>query len=274
MNLSISNIAWEAREDIPVYRLMNKYGFSGLEIAPSRVWGENPPTDIPSHDVKRYLKELAAFGIRPVAFQALLFGKPELRIFESEDNRNETLQYLKSMIRLAGMAGVRILVFGSPRNRNTGALSPESSRQLACSFFHDLGVFACRHDTVFCIEPNPKEYKTDFINNTEEALNLVAAVNHPGFRLHVDTGTMVLNGEPAGRTISRAFEFMAHLHVSEPFLAPVIPEQSVSMHREISSVLKMNDYNGWISIEMKKDEQDNNLPAVEKALRSVAEIYS
>lgn len=42
MDLSISNISWSAEQDSQVYELMQKHGFSGLEIAPTRIFPENP----------------------------------------------------------------------------------------------------------------------------------------------------------------------------------------------------------------------------------------
>ena len=38
MNLSISNIGWPAELDSQVYALMKKHGYSGLEIAPTRIF--------------------------------------------------------------------------------------------------------------------------------------------------------------------------------------------------------------------------------------------
>jgi len=42
MQLSISNIAWDSQHDQKIYSLMQKYGFCGLEIAPTRIIPENP----------------------------------------------------------------------------------------------------------------------------------------------------------------------------------------------------------------------------------------
>ena len=42
MQLSISNIGWAAENDRQVYGLMKKYGFQGLEIAPTRIFPETP----------------------------------------------------------------------------------------------------------------------------------------------------------------------------------------------------------------------------------------
>ncbi len=42
MKLSISNIAWDSENDKKVYELMKKYSYEGLEIAPTKVFLENP----------------------------------------------------------------------------------------------------------------------------------------------------------------------------------------------------------------------------------------
>ena len=38
MKLAVSNIAWEPDEDEAVYTLMQKYGVTGVEIAPTKIW--------------------------------------------------------------------------------------------------------------------------------------------------------------------------------------------------------------------------------------------
>ena len=42
MNLSISNIAWSADMDEKVYNMMEDIGFTGLEIAPTRIFADCP----------------------------------------------------------------------------------------------------------------------------------------------------------------------------------------------------------------------------------------
>ena len=42
MNLSISNIAWDTLNNEKIYDMLKKYGFKGLEIAPTKIMGENP----------------------------------------------------------------------------------------------------------------------------------------------------------------------------------------------------------------------------------------
>ena len=56
MKLSISNIAWKAGQDQTVYKMMQTYGFTGLEIAPTRIFPENPYQDLEA--AKEWAKSL------------------------------------------------------------------------------------------------------------------------------------------------------------------------------------------------------------------------
>ena len=55
MKLAISNIAWTAEEDEQVYAMMRRYGYTGLEIAPTRFFETNPYEDLDA--VRRWRAE-------------------------------------------------------------------------------------------------------------------------------------------------------------------------------------------------------------------------
>ena len=42
MKLSISNIGWSQDNDETIYELMKKYDYQGIEIAPTRIFPDNP----------------------------------------------------------------------------------------------------------------------------------------------------------------------------------------------------------------------------------------
>ena len=42
MKLSISNIAWDSVNDNKIYNCMKAFGFTGLEIAPTRIFPDAP----------------------------------------------------------------------------------------------------------------------------------------------------------------------------------------------------------------------------------------
>ena len=57
MKLSISNIGWTVEQDSQVYELMKKYGFTGLEIAPTRIFPEAPYEKLNEADRDKFMAE-------------------------------------------------------------------------------------------------------------------------------------------------------------------------------------------------------------------------
>lgn len=268
--LAISNIAWTQPEDEAVYSLMQKYGFQGLEIAPSRIW-ESPYTQTDSA-VQAFNALIKGKGLSIVAFQSLLFGRPELSIFHDNKLRLDTLNHLKKNICLAHKLGASALVFGSPKNRVIGNTEPVLAKKIALDFFQELGEYAGDKSTCFCLEPNPKIYETDFLCTTKEALDFVRTVDTPGLKINIDLGTIIANNEDIESTMEKALPYAGHLHISEPFLKKI--EFNETRHKKIKQLIDMFGYKKTISIEMKvSDKQETRLATIEATLDFVSRIY-
>lgn len=268
MNLSISNIAWNANEDSNIYELMRKYGFKGVEIAPTRFFSENP-YDTNISDIKTVKSNIDKENLQIVAMQSILFGHPEFKLFGNDGQREELYDYLENAIKFASILESKILVFGSPKNR----IYEDKSRDydIAVSFFREIGCCALKNNVKLCIEPNPKEYNTNFINTTSEGYELVRKVNNEGFGLHVDTGTIFINNEDFS-ILEKVAEYISHLHLSEPFL-DLIRKENVEKYNKISNILKKIGYNKWVSIEMKKTSDYNNYSNIENALECISTVF-
>jgi sugar phosphate isomerase/epimerase len=269
--LAISNIAWTKEEDAEVYPIIKETGFTGLEIAPSRIWED--PYEQSDSNLSEFKNELEKNNIRIVAFQSLLFGHPEFAIFGDKDNRSATMEYLKKNITLAGKLGAKALIFGSPKNRIVGTMAKEEADSIAMSFFQEIGECAVQNNTCFCIEPNPRIYGGDFILTTNKAIELVKSVNHPGFKLNIDLGTITANNENLEKTIREALPFAGHFHISEPYLEVI--ERDEEKHKKIKSLLNKYSYTSTLSIEMKSNNTgDSNIENVRKTLVFISNIYN
>jgi len=268
MQLSISNIGWEIHEDKEVFELIKKYRFDGIELAPPKIFKD--PINATEKEIRDYLSYISIYGFKFPAMQSLLFGKPELKIFD--DSIKNTLEYLKKMIDLAQKLDVKVLVFGSPQNRFIGNIPRDEANKIAVDFFKELGKYAYSRERYFCIEPNAKEYGCDFITNTDEAIELVKDVNSKGFRLHIDSAVMAMNSENIVENLKKALPYTEHFHISEPFLELITNDRT--NHKAFAKILKSLDYSKWVSIEMKNDVMDSNVEAVKRSLEFVAKIYN
>ena len=269
MKISISNLAWDAAEDDEVYQTMLAHSVEGIEVAPTKVWPN--PDEADGNSVDLFRNHWLHRNIQVVAMQSLLFGRPELKLFADDVSRCDTILYLAKVIRMAARLGVRVLVFGSPKNRAKGSLSNAEAMSVAVDFFSELGEIANRFGVIVCIEPNPPEYGCDFIRDTGEALELIRRVNHPGFRLHLDSAIMTMNGEDPEEAIGSGIDYLEHFHVSEPELA-VIGTRATD-HARIASCLQRFNYQHWASIEMKTTASSSNVQSVASALEFVNHAY-
>ncbi|WP_341348644.1 sugar phosphate isomerase/epimerase family protein [Paenibacillus sp. FSL H3-0469] len=269
MNLSISNIAWDSKEDISVIALLNELGVKGIEVAPTKIWTN--PLDVSDIEAEKVREDWAHKGIELVAMQSLLFGRSHLNLF-SKEVREEMLKYLTGIIQLSGKMGIKSLVFGSPKNRLAGELSKKEQFEIAIPFFNDLGAEATKNNVVFCIEPNPVQYGCDFITNTSDAVSLVREVANPSFKLHLDSGALILNEENIFAAIEEGFPYLNHFHISEPYLNLI--GLNPTSHVKIAHALKTLGYSNWVSIEMKDNLLNNNVESVEKALSYAMAIYN
>lgn len=261
MKLSVSNIAWQAEEDAAAYNLMKRYGYSGLEIAPTRILPENPYNQIDT--VNKWTNDIKTnYGFIIPSMQSIWFGRQE-KIFGTEEERQVLLDYTKKAITFAEAIGCNNLVFGCPRNRN---LPDAANAETAVGFFRELGNYAARHSTVIGMEANPAIYGTNYINDTPSAFQLIEEVNCEGFKLNLDVGTMIQNDESVDELAGKV-RLINHVHISEPGLKPIVKRQ---LHQELKEILITEKYQGFISIEMGKAE---NLQALEEAARYVKEIF-
>jgi len=262
MKLSISNIAWESENNDQVFREMKKYGFSGIEIAPTKIIPE-APYDHADNAIDFYQWIHTTFGFAISSMQSIWYGVSQ-KIFGSENEREYLLEYTKKAILFAERIGCRNLVFGCPRNR---AIPDDADPAVAVCFFRELGNYAFQHHTVIGLEANPPIYHTNYINTTVEALDLIRLVDSKGFRLNLDVGTMIENNEEL-TVLNGSEEFINHVHISEPGLGPL---NKHLLHQQLASFLNSISYKGFVSIET---GYRDNLNDLSRMMKYVAEIFS
>lgn len=263
MRLAASNIAWTGENDVSVYQTLRSLGFTGLEIAPTRIFPNEP------YAVEHYANAVTfrqkierEYGLHVVSMQSIWYGRQE-KLFGSPEERESLMEYTKRAIEFAEVLQCSNLVFGSPKNRVRGT----ADIQIAYEFFRALGDYAAAHGTVLAIEPNPVIYETDFLTHTDEAIGFVEQINSKGIAVNLDVGTMVANGESVG-VLAGKMKWIHHVHISEPFLNPI---EERRLHNELSKTLRQGEYTGSVSLEAKcfADKVD-----LDKNLRYIHDVFA
>lgn len=246
MNLSISNIGWSAEHDSQVYELMQKYGFSGLEIAPTRIFSENPYDRL--NEAEKWAENIKEqYGFSVPSMQSIWYGRQE-KIFGTKEEFDTLIDYTKKAIDFASAIGCKNLVFGCPRNRN---LIVGSDVETGIKFFRKIGDYAASKRTVIGMEANPTIYNTNYVNDTVSAIELIKRVGSEGFKLNLDIGTMIYNKENI-KVLIKNGNLINHVHISEPMLKPIAKRK---IHRELKELLLNENYQKFISVETGKVDE-------------------
>ena len=260
MKLSISNIAWDYINNEEVFNLMNKYCFLGLEIAPTKIFPQNPYDELES--AKTWAQTLKKdYNLTISSMQSIWFGKNE-KIFNTKEERKILTNYTKKAIDFASAIDCKNLVFGCPKNRNT---EKKEDYKIAIEFFKELGDYAYSKNTTIGMEANPAIYNTNFINDTKSAINLIKEIGSKGFLLNLDFGTIIQNNEDLNILKDNVF-LINHVHISEPYLALI---QEREEHKTLIEILKNENYKNFISIEMKQQEKIEDIEKIMKYLKEL-----
>jgi sugar phosphate isomerase/epimerase len=264
--MAISNIVLpDGVSDPAACAVFSRMGYSGIEIAPGK---SVPGWPVAPTQLSETRATIEGEGLRIVAMQGILFGISGVALFGAEGARARLRDHLAKVARVAGALGAGACVFGAPGVRDPGDLTPDAAFRIAADFFGYLAPLFAEEGTTLAFEANAPVYGCKFATTTREALDLVKAIDHPGVRLQIDTGTVFLNQEDPA-VIVEAAPYASHFHVSEPQL--VVLGSSGVDHGPIAAALGEAVYDGWISVEMKATGEWQDAAA--GAAELISELY-
>ena len=267
MKLSVSNIAWNEDEDEAVLTLLSSLGAKGIEIAPTKLWPDWEGAS--AEAAQKAAAALKARGFAVPALQAILFGKPDLKVFGSEKSQTELLDHIEHVAAIAQGFDAAVLVFGSPKNRDPGDLGEEEAYRRGADFFHRAGERCKPYSVELCLEPNPKHYACNFMTSWRDVVRMAKAVNHPNIGIHLDVACIALEGDDPVEAVEACAGDICHYHATEPELGDF--ENAQMPHDKIGAALRAQNYDNWISIEMRRSE--NPLKSIETAVKKVLNAY-
>lgn len=242
VKLSVSNLGWGGLDRKVVRSFLSDMGVSGVELAPTIIWRDGQRVDHASAASEADF--WASSGLSVSGIQSLLYGRPELQLFDANSHES-LLEQLGDMARLANALGSRKAVFGSPKNRVRGRLAVHLADEMATAFFSRLVPVLEDEDVTLTLEPNAPEYGADYLTDYESCVRLSHLIGSSHIQPQIDTGCLWMAGvDSAAAVRSHA---PTHVHVSAPRLAP--PPGDID-HAAIRAALEAVAYDGWCTLEM------------------------
>lgn len=275
MRVAISNIAWDPAEDEALAALLQRYRVNAIDVAPGKYFPR--PAEASDAQIEAVRHAWAGRGITITGMQALLFGTSGLNLFGPPSVQQAMLDHLQAVCRIGAGLGATRLVFGSPKNRDRGALDDDAADAVALPFFRRLGDIAAAAGVLVCLEPNPARYGANYMLTHAEAARVAAAVGHPAIRLQLDTGALAIQGEAAARVVEQHAALIGHVHASEPDLLPLgdagAGGAAGADHAAVAAALQRRLPGQVVSIEMLATANEPHLQSIERALAVALRHY-
>jgi len=255
LKLAVSNIAWSFEDRIEAYKILQDFGIRGLEIAPTLLFHNAVTNKVDLSDKNKIasIKQLHDFQLQLVSMQSVLYGSEFAKLFDGEESLIVFENTMREAISLAGKLGIGNIVFGSPASRFAPeTMTTKEAYQIASKSLLSLGDFAKINNTTISVEATPTVYGSNFIINTNEAINFVLELNHSAIKLNLDLGVLIFQNEMGSieSLIQDNISLIGHVHISEPALGPA--PFDVVLTAKVLRALKNASYHNWISIEMKE----------------------
>lgn len=223
MGLGVSNLLWAPADDRRVAAALLDAGIDCIDVAPSRYFDPVGPVASEAADAVRVA--WADRGIRIVALQALLHGTGHgtamPALFGDDGACAAFVARLVERIDLASLLGAPILVLGAWQHRLRGGLTQAEALERASEVLRPLARRAADAGCCVTVEPIAASYGNDFLVDHDEAAQLVARIDHPGFALTLDVGCAGLAGEDLDAVLHRHGDRIRHVQLAEPGLAPL-----------------------------------------------------
>lgn len=292
--LSISNIAWDAKDDLKVAQILNKHDVKYIDLAPSKYFKDFKEATIT--EIKQVKDTWKKQGISIYGMQSLMFGTNDLNLFGDNLVQSVMLDHLSSVCRIGDLLDARYLVFGSPKNRDCSVVEDDKREGIALDFFYRLGEIAKHYNVKICLEPNPKLYGANFLTTTKDTFDFVRKLNHPNIRMQLDTGTMLVNHEAAS-VIEHVKDMIGHVHLSQKNLTALgdscedVSDVSINTadkvsnniissklscieeeHECLAEVLNQTEIKVY-TIEMLTNKDNDPLNAIDRAVSFAKNVY-
>lgn len=204
----------EMFRDVPlrqVFRTAAEIGYDGVEIAPFTV--ARSVNEVGADARKAIRDEAAEFGLEITGLHWVLLSPEGLYLNHPDDGiRYCTRLYLCDLVKFCGDLGGRVIVLGSPKQRNVlPDQTFEATWDRTRTALEECMPAAEENGVTICLEPLDSA-QTNFINTPAEAARMVREIGHPNLRMIIDVRATLCQGLDAAAAVREHKDDMAYIH--------------------------------------------------------------
>jgi len=247
MKFAICNETFQDWDFDKAFAFAAECGYTGVEIAPFTI--SNYATEITSEKRAEVRHQAERAGLEIIGIHWLLAKTEGFYMTSPEaEVRHKTAVYFGELARLCADLGGKIMVCGSPQQRNLlPGVSHDQAMGYAADVFRRVVPVLEETGVTLALEPlAPAE--TNFMQTADSAVELAEKIGSSQVRLHLDCKAMSSEAVSPAELIKKHRATMVHFHANDPNLqGPGFGELDFV---PIFEALGEIDYRGWVSVEV------------------------
>lgn len=231
-------------------RIVAEAGYNGIEIAAFTLVKQGVE-ELDAAARAQMVHDMKSAGLECAGLHWLLAPPPQGLHFTTPDAavRARTVGYLNSLIDFCSDLGGTVMVFGSPKQRNTVGISIEEATKYFADGLAQTADHAQKRGVQILIESLDKT-QTDVVNTLAEADKIVTALNHPAIQTMFDFHNTLDETEPFDVLIKKYYAHIKHVHVQEMDGEYLGTGDAATQYVKAFQTLKDLNYDRWVSLEV------------------------
>lgn len=224
--------------------LIAEAGYAGVELAPFTF---APRVELLDAHARTEIRQTAQrHGLQIVGLHMLLWSPEGLHATHPDPEiRAATAEYLVALARFCAAVGGRLMVFGSPKQREAiPPLTPDTAAQLWLETLQPALQVCQQEGITLLLEPLPE---TNVVQRLGEAVALVQQAGHPCLRTMLDVKSALAETDDVPALIRQHAPYLAHVHLNDSNLRA--PGYGATDFAPILDALRAVGYTGWASLE-------------------------
>ena len=269
MEYAICNELFGRMDFEQVCKLIAKYGYKGIEIAPFTILSNQlePADYIDFLKINKIKNTLRKYKLQFVGFHSLFYGFINYHLFSQDLKiRDKTYNHLRNLVRVVGEMGGGILILGSPQERKVLNIPIEEAEDILINQLKEMIDYLKENGAKILLEALPISH-TNFINTLKQSKNIIEKIGSEQIQGMFDFHNCTDERLSWSELIDQYFKMIKHIHLNE--INGSYPGSGASDFLPAFRILTKLNYDKWISMEIFDQPKD-----VENMLHQVREYLN